>query len=100
MVDMTTRIVMNSAGIVQVLKSSGVRAALQARARTVEGAARQIAPVSTGAYRDGITSWVEQHRDRVVVKIGSTDRKAAIVEASTGTMARSLRSSGVGSTRS
>jgi len=82
-----------------LLSSAGVQAELQRRARTVEAIARKIAPVSTGAYRDGITSQVEQHRDRVVVKIGSTDRKSPVVEARTGTMARALRAAGVGSTR-
>jgi hypothetical protein len=94
------RVVLNSSGMAELLSSAGVQADLQRRARRVEGIARQIAPTQTGAYRDGITSRVEQHRDRVVVKIGSTDRKAPIVEASTGTMARALRAAGVGSTRS
>lgn len=93
---MAARVVLNSGGMRALLSSAGVQADLQRRARIVEGIARQISPVDTGAYRDGITSWVEQHRDRVVVKVGSTDRKAPIVEARTGTMARALRSAGVG----
>jgi hypothetical protein len=93
------KVVLNSAGMAKLLSSAGVQADLQRRARTVEGIARQIAPIDTGAYHDGITSWVEQHKDRVVVKIGSTDRKSPIVEASTGTMVRALRAAGVGSTR-
>lgn len=90
------RVVLNSRGMAELLSCAEIQADLQRRARIVEGIARQIAPTDTGAYRDGITSWVEQHRDRVVVKIGSTDRKSPLIEASTGTMARALRSAGVG----
>lgn len=93
------RVELNSSGMAELLSSAGVRADVQRRARIVEGVARQIAPTDTGAYREGITSWVEQHRDRVVVKVGSTDRKAVVIEASTGTMARAIRAAGVGQVR-
>lgn len=93
---MTVRVVLNSAGMAELLSSPAIQAELMRRGERVAEAAKAIAPVETGNYRDGIKAWSEQHKDRVVVHIGSTDDKSAIVEANTGTMARALRATGVG----
>lgn len=52
--------------------------------------ARQIAPVDTGAYRDGITVVVDRHRTRVVAHVGSTAAHALVVESRQHVMRRAL----------
>lgn len=82
-----------SSGMKELLSDADVRKMLREKAELVAAAARASAPVATGAYRDGITVF-DATTDRAVVRIGSTDRKAPIVEARTGNMARALDAAG------
>lgn len=90
------KVVLNKKGMIELLTSAGIRADLMRRGRIVAGVAKGIAPSETGAYRAAITTWAEHHKDRTVVKVGSTDPKSALVEAATGTLARALSIANVG----
>lgn len=85
-----TKVVLNSAGIAELLKDVGVRAELHRRGEQVAEAARASAPVETGAYRDSIVVVDGESPSRAHVRIGATVQYAAVVELRTGNMARSL----------
>lgn len=79
---MARRIQLDHSGMAEMLASSGVRAELTRRAQEIANAARQNAPVNTGAYRDSIH--VEQTRGkdgRARVDVVASDWKADIIEA-------------------
>lgn len=82
-----TRVTLNRRGIREVLRSEGVRKALRGASAGVLAEAQATAPVETGAYRDGLTTW-DDTTDRAVVRVGSTVPYAAVVEASTGNLVR------------
>ena len=85
-----TRIKLNSAGIQSYLDGGGgVDAMLQAEAETRAERARANAPVASGAYRDSIHVETD-HTDRMVKRVVADVPYAMVVEANTGTMARSL----------
>lgn len=86
---MATRVKMNSAGVREVLNSSGTRAMLTGKAGPVLSAARSGAPVDTGEYRDSLAI-VQDTTDRAVVRVVSTAPHGMIVEANTGNLARAL----------
>jgi hypothetical protein len=81
---------LNRAGIIEVLKSSEVEAALMSVAEAAAAAARASAPVSSGAYQDSISAFTEMHADRVVAHVSSDAPHAMAVEAATGNLARAL----------
>lgn len=83
---------LNRAGMEGLLKSAGVAAMLSTHANRVASAARDIAPVDSGEYRDSIEVYSEMHPTRVAVHVGSTAPHGLIVEAKTGTLARALGS--------
>jgi len=86
----STRIKLNSAGIQSYLDGGGgVDAMLQAEAETRAERARANAPVASGAYRDSIHVETD-HTDRMVKRVVADVPYAMVVEANTGTMARSL----------
>ena len=87
------KVVLDHGGMRALLNDPGVRAELHARAERVAAQARSTAPVDTGDYRDGIAVW-DDTTDRAVVRVGSRDRKAPLVEAKTGNMARALDAAG------
>jgi len=91
--DVSVKVKLNSAGVRALLRSPGVRADLAQRAERVLSAARASAPVKTGAYRDGLTSYPST-TDRAVHRVGSTARHAPVVEARTGNLARALDAAG------
>jgi hypothetical protein len=77
---MARRIQLDHSGMAAMLKSGEVRAELTRRAERIADAARQRAPVETGAYRDGIH--VEQDTtDRAKVLVVAEDWKSSILEA-------------------
>ena len=76
-----------------LLSDKGVGRDLMRRADRVADAARRGAPVVSGEYRDGITTWSDR-TDRTVARVGSTARHAPLVESRTGNMARALDSAG------
>jgi hypothetical protein len=84
------RIKLNSAGIQSYLDGGGgVDALLQAEAEERAARARANAPVASGAYRDSIHVETD-HTDRMVKRVVADVPYAMVVEANTGTMARSL----------
>ncbi len=81
---------LNSAGMDELLKSAGVEALVEGIAQEKAARAKASAPVDSGDYRDSIEVWTEVHPTRVVAHYGSTAPHAAVVEARTGNIARSL----------
>jgi len=87
------KIVLNHAGISEVLSSPGVRAMLTEKAERVAARARGSAPVDTGAYEASIH--VEQATtDRAVVRVVAAVPYALVVESRTGNLARALSGEG------
>lgn len=87
------RVIRNSAGIEELLKSPGVRAELARHADRVADAARASAPVESGAYQASI------HResattDRAVERVVADAPHALVVEARTGNLSRALGQAG------
>lgn len=80
---------LNSKGVAELLKSSGVRADLTARGERVLASAQSSAPVASGAYKESL-SVTQDTTDRAVVRVGASVAHAFIVEANTGTLARAL----------
>jgi hypothetical protein len=85
----SNRIVINHAGMSELLKSDGVRALLRDKAEAVASRARSSAPVASGEYRDSIDV-VSATTDRAVERVVATAPHALIVEAKTGNLARAL----------
>lgn len=80
-------------GMAQLLRDDGVRAMLHRHAEPVLSAAIAGAPVQTGAYRDSLRI-MDGTTDRAVVRVGAGVAYAAVVEASTGNLARALDAAG------
>lgn len=76
-------------GMAELLKDSGVRADLNARAERAAAEARAMAPVETGAYRASILT-MGATTDRAVARYGADVDYALDVEAKTGTLVRAL----------
>ncbi|TFC30110.1 HK97 gp10 family phage protein [Cryobacterium sp. MDB1-18-2] len=74
--------------------SAPVVALVVQAATDVADAAIASAPVDTGAYRDGIHVEVRRAAHRVVAVIVASAADSMIVEATTGNLARALRSAG------
>lgn len=88
-----TRVKLNSAGMKELLNSSGVRAELTRRAQPVLAAAKNDPHDDTGAYEAGLV--IEQATtDRAVVRVVSTDKKGHILESRYGILARALNEAG------
>jgi Bacteriophage HK97-gp10, putative tail-component len=90
------KVVINDAGVIELLNDPGVVNELESRMSRVESAAKAGAPVESGDYQASIRMWTERHSDRTVVKVGSDVPYAMIVEAATGNLARSLDAAGGG----
>lgn len=87
---MAVRVQLNHRGMAEVLRSTGVRAELHARAERVAAAARVSAPVGSGVYRGSIRVEVLEHPSRVVSRVVADVPHAMVVESRTGNLARSL----------
>lgn len=87
------RVTLNHAGMRALLHSAGVRADLHARAERVAAAARGVAPVDTGAYRDSIHV-TNDTTDRAVARVNASVDYALAVEADTRTLGRALDAAG------
>jgi hypothetical protein len=87
---MAVRIQLNSAGMRDLLSSSGVAADLKRRADRVAASAKGSGPVDSGEYVDEIEVIMEQHDDRVVAHVTANARHSMLVEANTGNLARAL----------
>lgn len=89
-----TKVKIHSAGIRDILTSSGVESHLRARMEVAAAAARASAPVASGAYRDSIHVEEVRRQDRVVVRVVADVPHALAVEAGTGNLARALDAAG------
>jgi hypothetical protein len=90
---MARNVKLNSRGMADLLKSSGVRAELKRRIAPVEAAAKGNAPVASGEYRDSIRT-VSATTDRAVERVEASAPHAFVVEARTGNLARALDAAG------
>lgn len=87
------RLKLNRGGMRALLTDGGVRSFVASRADAVAAAARATAPVDTGAYQRSITR-ISTTTDRAVERVVATVPYAAVVEASTGNLARALNAAG------
>jgi hypothetical protein len=87
----SAKIKLNSRGIADLLKSSGVRSMLTERAEQVLAAAQASAPVVSGEYRSGL-HLIQDTTDRAVVRVSGSSDHDNVVEANTGNLARALDS--------
>lgn len=83
------RVTLNSPGMHTMLNSAGMAAAMRARAERAAAAARQSAPRVTGAYAASINVRGAT-TDRAVARVHADVPYAVDVEASHGTLNRSL----------
>lgn len=81
---------MNIHGLREVLRSEGMQQVLRDAAEPIAARARATAPVDSGEYRDSIHVETEVHRYVAVARVVASDRKAPIIEAKTGNLARAL----------
>lgn len=87
MADIKLRLI--SPGMRDLLNSAGVRAYLTTLAGPVLARAQAGAPIDTGRYRASLRI-IQDTTDRAVVRVGSSDPDAMIIEARTGNLARSV----------
>lgn len=87
------RVVMHSAGSLEVLTSTGVRDFLHRRAEAVAARARSTAPVEAGEYRSSI-GVRDDTTDRAVALVVATAPHSRIIESRTGNLVRALGSEG------
>lgn len=78
-----------SGGMRELLNDPGVRGALTTLAGPVLARAQAGAPVDSGEYRASLRI-IQATTDRAVVRVGSDDDKALVIEARTGNLARSV----------
>lgn len=83
------RVRLNSSGMAALLRSDGVRAILRAKAAPILSRAQATAPVDSGDYRASLRMW-DDTTDRAVVRVGSSVPYAAVVQANTGHLSRTL----------
>lgn len=81
---------LNGGGIQSYLDGDhGVEALLESKAQVALARAQASAPVASGAYRDSLHIETD-HTDRMVKRVVADAPYAMVVEANTGTLARSL----------
>lgn len=78
-----------SPGMRDLLNDPGVRGMLTSLAGPVLARAQAGAPVESGEYRASLRI-IQATTDRAVVRVGSDDDKALVIEARTGNLARSV----------
>lgn len=78
-----------SPGMRDLLNDPAVRGMLTTLAGPVLARAQAGAPVDTGEYRASLRI-IQATTDRAVVRVGSDDDKALVIEARTGNLARSV----------
>ncbi|APZ81756.1 hypothetical protein NCPPB3778_10 [Rathayibacter phage NCPPB3778] len=74
----------------EVLKSPGVKAMVDDAAGKILAAAKQSAPVDTGAYRDSLHIEHHESKYRQVARVVADDPKTMIIESRTGNLARAI----------
>lgn len=80
-------------GVEEILNSSDTRSLLTDKAESVLSAAQSSAPVSSGDYQRSL-HLEQDSTDRAVVRVVADVPYAAVVEANTGNLARSLDAAG------
>lgn len=80
---------LKSPGMRDLLNDPGVRGMLTTLAGPVLARAKAGAPVDSGEYQASLRI-IQDTTDRAVVRVGSSDDKAMIIEARTGNLARSV----------
>ena len=93
------RVILNAAGVRELLSSAGVQAELERRMAPVLAEARATAPVDSGDYQRSLRLWAEVHSGRsrrVAVHVGSDAEHALAVQATTGNLSRALDAAGGG----
>lgn len=76
-------------GMAQMLREHMMERAVKPAAERVAARARATAPVDTGAYQASIHVEVTQ-TGRLVARVVASDRKAGLIEARTGNLARAM----------
>lgn len=90
-----TKVVLNEAGLNQLLRDPGVRADVDRRAEQVLDAARAEAPVHTGEYRDRLhIEHVTAANGIESVRVTAGTDHDIYVEAEHGTLAKALDAAG------
>lgn len=89
-----SKVVLNKAGMRELLNSAGVVAALEARARPVLAAAQADPHDASGDYERGLQIQTQTGRTRARVKVVSTDYKGHILESKYGILSRALDAAG------
>lgn len=84
------RVVLNSRGMRELLKSKGVEAALAAKARRVSLTARVSAPVDSGDYKAEIDVSTHTGRTRAQARVTAHARHSLIVESRDRVLGRAL----------
>lgn len=74
-----------------ILKSAGVEKLVKEKAEQAARIARTTAPVDTGEYRDSIHTEKAAFKYRTGYHVVADDRKALLIEAKTGNLARALK---------
>lgn len=87
------KVTLNSGGMRALLNDPGVAADLARRISPVLNAAKAVAPVASGAYRDSLHIEAAV-TDRVVARVVADVPYAVGVEAQTGNLARALDAAG------
>lgn len=75
------RVNLNRSGMRRFALTSDIESIVKEQARIVQRVARRIAPVETGAYRNGISVSTDRHPSRVAAHVTSGVPYAGVVEA-------------------
>lgn len=86
---MARKFQMSHPGMAQMLREHWIEAVVRGPAERVAEQARSTAPVLTGAYKNSIHVELVM-TGRVVARVVASDRKAPLIEARTGNLARAL----------
>lgn len=84
----------NDASFDHILNSDGVRTLCAQKANAALAVAKARAPISTGAYRDGLAVETISHAHRTTYMVAGHDPKTMLVESRTGNLARALKAVG------
>lgn len=88
------RVIINRAGLRDLLSDPAVVSHLEARMGPALSAARSSAPVETGAYARSLALVTEKHRTRTVVHLVARAKYALRVEGRHGILSRALDAAG------
>lgn len=84
-----TRVKLNTRGVGEVLRSTGMAREVKGLAESAAARARSSAPVQSGDYGASIFV-VSDVTDRAVARVATSAAHGMVVEANTGNLARSI----------